>query len=748
MKKTAALFLAIILLLSVTLTSCSIGDMFSNLSEKFEDLELFGDDDSKESIDFIFTSTDNGNAKISGVFLNNIKEEKTLVFPDKSPDGEDIVEIDGTVYGYGGLPKMLLPEDLYSIRDTMNDTVSELYSNDGEILHKTRVFLSYYMIFNLEDAADEKEKAILLDKYPILAVTPVCVLDIENMNSLTVLDLLNTLYLYGEHTATNGKGYYDALLDKAKEANISADDIPLPIATGENIISVELPSNIKTISGFASYTSLTDITIPKGVTTIEDYSFGQCAKLSSITIPENVISIGASAFYGCDSLESITISNGVTSIGNSAFANCRSLERINVDSGNAKYYSKDNCLIDTSTQTLILGCKNSILPNGIRSIGNAAFIGCTELTSITIPDSVESIGESACSYCVGLTSITIPDSIKSMGKSAFSYCARLAEINFNATEMLSASDRMFYNAGQDINGIKLNIGENVTKIPAYLFEGNNYITSIIFAENSQCKSIGYSSFKDCVGLKTITIPDSITDIEDSAFEGCTALTEIDFNATAMNDLKNDNSVFKNAGQSDVGITVNIGENVTKLPALLFVSCKNLSIVNFNATAMDDLSPNSHALANTVTVNIGANVTKIPAYLFDGNSHITNVVFFEKSQCESIGGYAFRNCTSLKNITMSDRVKSIGNNAFYGCQSLMTIGIPESVDSIGVGVFGDCAILMGITLEDTSTWYVTTSSTDWKNKVGGTKVDPLTNSGTDVIAAIFRSYSSYYYWYKL
>jgi hypothetical protein len=166
--------------------------------------------------------------------------------------------------------------------------------------------------------------------------------------------------------------------------------------------------------------SLTSITIPDGVTSIGVEAFAYSTGLTSITIPDSVTSIGERAFSGCSSLTSITIPNSVTSIGNDAFRGCSSLESIIVDANNKTYHSMNNCLIKTDSKTLVVGCKNSVIPadGSVTIIGNGAFSGCSYLTSVTIPDSVTSIGNCAFSGCIGLTSVTIPNSVTSNGKSA------------------------------------------------------------------------------------------------------------------------------------------------------------------------------------------------------------------------------------------------------------------------------------------------------------------------------------------
>ena len=187
-------------------------------------------------------------------------------------------------------------------------------------------------------------------------------------------------------------------------------------------------------SAFRDCTSLTSITIPISVTSIGEYAFYRCTSLTSITIPESVTRIGGSAFAGCSSLTSITIGSGVTSIGYDAFYVCSSLTSIIVDNGNTVYDSRNNCnaIIETATNTLIAGCKNTIIPENVTSIGYCGFYGCSSLTSVTIPNSVTSISDNAFRGCSSLTSITIPNSVTSIGNYAFYGCRSLTSITIGS----------------------------------------------------------------------------------------------------------------------------------------------------------------------------------------------------------------------------------------------------------------------------------------------------------------------------
>lgn len=170
------------------------------------------------------------------------------------------------------------------------------------------------------------------------------------------------------------------------------------------------------------------------VNTIGRYAFSNCTSLTSITIPNNVTSIELRAFESCTSLANITIPNSVTSIKNSAIWGCSSLTSIVVEQGNPIYDSRDNCnaIIEKSSNTLISGCKNSIIPNSVTNIGNSAFY-CTSLKHITIPNNVTTIEDNAFAFCGLLTSITIPNNVTTIGDYAFFGCNNLSEVHIDAT---------------------------------------------------------------------------------------------------------------------------------------------------------------------------------------------------------------------------------------------------------------------------------------------------------------------------
>ena len=171
-----------------------------------------------------------------------------------------------------------------------------------------------------------------------------------------------------------------------------------------------LPSSVTSIGdgAFAYCSGLTELTLPNSITSIGGCAFYDCTGLTELTLPDSLERIEESAFEGCSGLTELTLPNSVTSIERLAFAYCSGLEKITVDGGNKRYDSRDNCnsIIDTETNTLIAGCKNSVIPNSVTSIGDCAFWGCIGLTELTLSHSVKSIGNYAFVDCSGLSKIT------------------------------------------------------------------------------------------------------------------------------------------------------------------------------------------------------------------------------------------------------------------------------------------------------------------------------------------------------
>jgi len=274
--------------------------------------------------------------------------------------------------------------------------------------------------------------------------------------------------------------------------------------------------------------------------------------ITDLVIPD-IQSVNNYAFYGFNCLKSILISNSVNTIGDETFTGCTELESIKVNPGNTKYDSRNNSntIIETSSNKLLLGCKNSIIPNSVKIIGDYAFCDCTELTSINIPNGVTTIGDCAFKGCKGLSSVTIPDGVASIGAGAFYDCMGLSSVTIpdgvtsigggafawcsSMTSIIIPSSIMRIGEGAfagcyelekvniyDINSwCSIQFGNesaNPLSNAHNLYLAGELITNLIIPES--VKSIGKYAFYGCSSLISVTIPQSVTRIGESSFYDC------------------------------------------------------------------------------------------------------------------------------------------------------------------------------------------------------------------------------------
>ena len=487
------------------------------------------------------------------------------------------------------------------------------------------------------------------------------------------------------------------------------------------------------------------VTIPNSVTEIGDMAFYDVRNIiyngTATGRPWGARNVNAFAdgdliysddtkteIVGCSPLATeITIPSSVRSISSYVFSGCSQLEAITVAQGNTVYDSRDNCnaIIKTETNTLIAGCKNTIIPNSVTSIENRAFSGCIGLTAITIPNSVTSIGVGAFSGCSGLATVTIPNSVTSIGVGAFSGCSGLTSVAI-PNSVTSIGGSVF----SDCSGLTfITIPNSVIEIDNSAFYHCSSLSSVTIP--SSVTTIGEGAFYGCTSLTSVTIPNSVTEIGRYAFGQCTGLVSVtignsvtsigEYAFSECSSLACDlvipssvTSIDERAFYKCSGLaSVTIGNGVTSIGQYAFFECYGLTAIYYNGDVAGwcnfsfcgDYYSETNPLeyAHNLYINgelvtdlvIPETVTEIKSKAFSGATCLISVTI--SNSVTSIGKSAFSDCNGITDMTIGNSVDSIADGAFYNCSGLTSITIPNSVVSIGNSVFNRCSELSSITI---------------------------------------------------
>ncbi|MDY4513050.1 MAG: leucine-rich repeat domain-containing protein [Paludibacteraceae bacterium] len=394
------------------------------------------------------------------------------------------------------------------------------------------------------------------------------------------------------------------------------------------VTDLVIPNSVTSIGGWAfGYCSgLTLITIGNSVTSIGYRAFYGCSGLTSVTIPNSVTSIGEDAFaacrgltsvvwnakncadfsynfafatpfydsqitsftfgsevehipaylcYGMKNLTSVTIPNSVTSIGDEAFYDCRGLTKTNYTGDIAGWcginfagYSSNPTAYSHNLYINDVEVKDLVIPDGVTSIGNGAFYGCSGLTSVTIPNSVTSIGHQAFGECSGLTSVTIPNSVTSIGVRTFKGTAWLA----NQPDGVIYINQLLYTyKGEMPANTSIVVRDGTTQICSGAFSGCSGLTSVTIPNS--VTSIGHQAFGECSGLTSVTIPNSVTSIGVWAFKGTAWLANQPDGVIYINQL-----LYTYKGEMPANTSIVVRDGTTQICGGAFYECRGLTSV--------------------------------------------------------------------------------------------------------------------------------------------------------------------------
>ena len=472
-----------------------------------------------------------------------------------------------------------------------------------------------------------------------------------------------------------------------------------------------------------------DIPLSKSGTPMPPFLY--CKNLTDFVFGDEVEHIPAYLCYNLTSLKNLVIGNSVTTIGSYAFSSCTGLKKVIWNARNANGFQYDTPFSDCENLTdFVFGdevehipdylcynltsLKNLVIGNSVTTIRSHAFKGCTGLTEVTIPNAVTSIGSSAFSGCTGLTEVTIPNAVTSIGSRAFSGCTGLTEVTIpNAVTYIG--ERAF----EGCSGLTtVTIGNSVTTIEERAFTSCSGLTTVIWnARNAEYyNGLSYDSpFSNCdrltdfvfgeevehipallccelASLKNLVIGNSVTSIGISAFDGCSGLTEVIWNARNVQDFQ-DNSSRPFSGCDRLTDFV-FGEEVEHIPDYLCYQLTSLNTIVI-PNSVTSIGTNAFSFCSGLkTVTIPNSVTNIGSSAFEDCTELKTVTI--GNSVTDIGDEAFSSCFNLTEVSIPNSVTSIGDEAFYFCTDLKTVTIGNSVKSIGDKAFYHCSSLEHVT----------------------------------------------------
>ena len=402
----------------------------------------------------------------------------------------------------------------------------------------------------------------------------------------------------------------------------------------------------------------------------------------------------------------------VTSIGSQAFLNCHSLKSIVIQDG-----------ITSIEFNAFKDCNNLVeinLPNSLTIIGDQVFWGCNNLEKIIIPNNVESIGTNAFKNCSKLTSILIPASVTDIGKTPFYNCTGLENISVDKYNPKYSSENgvlfnkditilLQYPAGN--SRTNYSVPESVIDIESSAFSycsNLNYVTI-----NDGVSRIRSSLFAYCTNLLTVSIPNSVTRIDSCAFEHSSvsnivipdSVTTIGDSAFAycssLTNIKIGNNV-KSIGEWSFSycsslLDLVIPDSVTDIEWYAFYACEKLSkvVLSKNMSTIEGNLFRSCKRLKEIVIPDG--IVTIASWAFSECNSLTEIIV--PNSVTTIEQGAFNNCISLTDIVLSKKINNIANSTFSGCTSLANITIPEFVTSIGDSAFKGCSSLTNIVIPD-------------------------------------------------
>lgn len=470
---------------------------------------------------------------------------------------------------------------------------------------------------------------------------------------------------------------------------------------------------------FEDCTSLDNIILPQGLTSIENNTFKGCKALSNISIPNTVTSIGVNAFYQCTALKDVTIPASVKRINDRAFAysgltsvslQCDLAEMengvfLNIGTGifcsTGVYKSELKLYLEDFYSGLAL-CLNKNFNSSYQSSSGwrayRFYVDGEEVADFSIPEGVTTIPEHCFNGLRGVKNVGMPSTLKTIQQYAFAYCS-------------------------DLESISLANSNDLTAIDTYAFRECTSLSEVTFGKG--LKSIAEGAFDNCTNISKVDIGDlanwcsvdfdptnAMSHRTESSWNNNTAnplkyAKKIHLNGIEVNTLRIPTGVKKISGWAFLGCArfdkVTIPSSVESIGMYAFCDCVDLAEISFSKNSkLDSIAIGAfYGCKGLPEVTLPSSLRKMGKRCFYQCSNLQ--AFSLPNKVKEIEAYTFYECTKLSNVILSEGLTSIGGSAFYQCSALERIEIPSSVNFIGTLAFKNCSSLTGVYIKDLVAW---------------------------------------------
>lgn len=409
-----------------------------------------------------------------------------------------------------------------------------------------------------------------------------------------------------------------------------------------------LPVKIIGSYAFSDCVAMTNVTLPSGVSRLDDGAFNRCESLLEISLPNTVTNLGDHAFYGCDALWSASLSSSIADIGDGTFYACKSLTDVTI-------------------------------PAAVTNVGVNAFMICPELNTVRfLGDGPVSLGRSAFSIVGDEFMIYFPrESMEfptptwnGYPTSPWIYTYEVQNESITITDCDdTAADRVFIPAVVD--------GRPVMSIAADAFLGLDSMKEVILP--SMIEEIGARAFAGCDALTGIRLPASLSNLGSQAFQDCIALEEANF----------------------------MGPAPTSFGLDVFVGTASNFTIHYQGVSSGFTTPvwqGYSAFSWFLDYEVDGDFVEITDCDTNAVGGVSIPATIEGKSVVSVGRHAFSGCRFMDDVEIPSSVTNLDVGAFIYCELLTNVVIPSSVVKIGDGAFFDCRELLSIEVDPGNTSY--------------------------------------------